>query len=118
VLAKMKIMTGGRHLWARTIGSTIIGEALDSLIFYPIALTSWQPMLKALGVTNPDVLGHFEGWDTATLFQVVAFNWFFKVMVEALMTPVTYLVCGWLKRAERVDHFDRDTDFNPFSLRD
>jgi uncharacterized integral membrane protein (TIGR00697 family) len=118
VLAKMKIMTKGRWLWTRTIGSTIVGEGLDSLIFYPIALISWQPMLKSLGVTNAEVLAHFDGWNMHEAVQIVAFNWFFKVMVEVLMTPATYLVCGWLKRAEQVDYYDRDTNFSPFSLKD
>jgi hypothetical protein len=118
VLAKMKIMTKGRWLWTRTIGSTIVGEGLDSLIFYPIALTSWQPLLKSVGVTNPDVLEHFGGWSAQTALQIIAFNWIFKVAVEVVMTPVTYAVCGWLKKAEGVDHYDRETDFSPFSLRD
>jgi uncharacterized integral membrane protein (TIGR00697 family) len=118
VMAKMKIWTGGRWLWTRTIGSTIVGEGLDSLIFYPIGLTSWQPMLRALGVTSPAVLDHFQGWDVATALQVIGFNWFFKVTVEVVMTPATYVVCGWLKRAEGVDHYDHGTDFSPFSLKD
>ena len=102
----------------RTIGSTIVGEGLDSLIFYPIALTSWVPLLKAVGVTNPDVLKTFGGWTADTAIKIIAFNWFFKVMVEVVMTPVTYAVCGWLKRAERENYFDVGTDFNPFSLKD
>ena len=98
VLAKMKILTRGRWLWTRTIGSTIAGQLVDSVVFYPIA---------------------FAGiWTAETLLQVVAFNWFFKVMVEAAMTPVTYLVVGWLKRAEAEDFYDVDTDFTPFSLAD
>ena len=118
VLAKMKIWTGGRWLWTRTIGSTIIGEGLDSLIFYPIALTSWQPLLKALGVSNQGVLDAFGGWSVTTALKIVAFNWVFKVLVEVVMTPVTYAVCGWLKRAESENYFDVGTDFNPFSLKD
>jgi len=98
VLAKMKIATQGRWLWTRTIGSTIFGQGVDSLIFYPIA---------------------FAGiWETDTLFGVVAFNWFFKVMVEVVMTPVTYLIVGFLKRREHEDYYDRNTDFTPFSLED
>jgi uncharacterized integral membrane protein (TIGR00697 family) len=98
VLAKMKIATQGRWLWTRTIGSTIFGQGVDSLIFYPIA---------------------FAGiWETDTLLGVVAFNWFFKVMVEVFMTPVTYLVVGVLKRHEHEDYYDRNTDFTPFSLED
>ncbi len=118
VLAKMKIWTNGRMLWTRTIGSTIVGEGLDSIIFYPIALTSWAPLLAWLGVRDPAVLKFFGGWTAETAMQTIAFNWFFKVMFEVVMTPVTYLICGWLKRAEGVDHYDRDTDFSPFSLKD
>lgn len=98
VLAKMKIMTGGRWLWTRTIGSTIAGEFVDSVVFYPIA---------------------FAGiWETKTLVNVVVFNWIFKVMVEVVLTPATYAVVGALKRAEREDYYDRNTNFTPFSLRD
>ena len=98
VLAKMKILTRGRFLWTRTIGSTMAGQAIDSLIFYPVA---------------------FSGlWTTETMLRVVAFNWVFKVGVEALFTPVTYVVVGALKRAEREDFYDVDTDFTPFSLED
>jgi len=98
VMAKMKVMTGGRWLWMRTIGSTIVGQGVDTLIFFPVA---------------------FGGiWTLDTLAAVVAFSWFFKVMVEVLMTPVTYVVVGWLKRAEGEDYFDTDTDFTPFTLRD
>ncbi len=118
VLAKMKILTRGRWLWTRTIGSTIVGEGLDSLIFYPIALASWQPLLKSLGITDPDMLKMFGGWTASTVLQTVAFNWFFKVMIEVLMTPVTYKVVGFLKRAEHEDYYDRTTNFTPFSLKD
>ena len=98
VLAKMKVMTSGRFLWTRTIGSTIAGQAVDSVIFYPIAF--WGT------------------WTTLTMVQVVTFNWIFKIGVEALMTPVTYLVVNTLKRAEHEDFYDVDTDFTPFSLED
>ena len=98
VLAKMKIWTAGKHLWSRTIGSTVLGQGVDSLIFYPIA---------------------FYGiWDTATLWQVVGFNWVFKVAVEVVMTPCTYYVVNLLKRHEQCDYFDRGTNFTPFSLAD
>jgi queuosine precursor transporter len=97
VLAKMKVVTGGRFLWMRTIGSTIVGQGVDSAVFYPIAF---------LGI-----------WSTEVMLQVVLFNWFFKVAVEALFTPVTYVAVNALKRAERVDHFDRDTNFTPFSMK-
>jgi len=118
VLAKMKIWTKGRMLWTRTIGSTIVGEGLDSLIFYPIALASWQPMLKAFGVTSPGVLATFDGWDANTVWKVVAFNWIFKTLMEVVFTPVTYLVVGFLKRVENEDYYDHGTNFTPFSLQD
>ena len=96
VLAKMKVRTQGRLLWARTIGSTIAGQAVDSLVFYPIAF--------------------YGTWQTATLLQVIAFNWCLKVLVEAACTPLTYAVIGGLKRAEGEDHYDVGTNFTPFSL--
>jgi uncharacterized integral membrane protein (TIGR00697 family) len=98
VMARMKVLTRGRWLWARTIGSTVVGQGVDSMIFYPLA---------------------FAGiWAYDTLFAVVAFNWFFKVMVEVVMTPATYAVVGWLKRHEHEDYSDTDTNFTPFSLKD
>ncbi len=98
VLAKMKVWTKGRFLWTRTIGSTICGQAVDSMVFYPIAFA---------GVL-----------ETKTLLALVVFNWGFKVGVEVVMTPFTYLVCNWLKKQENVDHFDSNTNFTPFSLKD
>ena len=98
VLAKMKVGTEGRFLWLRTIGSTIAGEAVDSLIFYPLAF---------LGA---------EGWTTEAMLQVMMTNYCLKVLWEAVMTPVTYRVVSFLKRAENEDYYDRDTDFNPFAL--
>jgi len=118
VLAKMKILTKGRWLWTRTIGSTIVGEGLDSLLFYPIALTSWAPLLKALGVTNESVLHMMGGWTTDTAVKIILFNWVFKVLVEVVMTPVTYAVIGFLKRHEHEDYYDVGTNFTPFSLKD
>jgi hypothetical protein len=98
VLAKMKIWTSGRWLWTRTIGSTIVGEGVDSFIFYPIA---------------------FAGiWEGETVIRTIAFNWCFKVLVEVVLTPVTYAVVGWLKRHEHEDYYDRNTNFTPFSLGD
>ncbi|MES2288434.1 MAG: queuosine precursor transporter [Pseudomonadota bacterium] len=94
VLAKMKLWTKGRHLWSRTIGSTVFGQGVDSLIFYPLAF---------LGV-----------WETATVVQVMATNWALKVLWEVLLTPVTYAVVGFLKSREGVDVFDEGTDFSPF----
>ena len=98
VLAKMKLVTGGRLLWTRTIGSTIVGEAVDSLIFYPLAF---------LGA---------PGWNTEQMLAVLMGNYLLKVGWEVVMTPFTYRVVNFLKRAEREDYFDRDTDFTPFSL--
>ena len=100
VLAKMKLLTAGRWLWTRTIGSTIVGEAVDSALFYPLAF-------YGAGIIPDDKLP-----------AVMVFQFFAKVAVEGLFTPVTYLVVGALKRAEHEDYYDRDTDFNPFTLRD
>lgn len=98
VMARMKVWTRGRHLWMRTIGSTVVGQGADSLLFYPIAF--------------------FGVWTSDALLYVILFNFTFKVAMEALFTPLTYLVVGWLKKAEGVDTFDEDTNFNPFSLDD
>ncbi len=99
VLAKMKIWTQGRHLWSRTIGSTIIGQGIDSLIFYPLAF------LFAAGWTPEDV------------FKVLLTQWALKVAWEVLLTPLTYAVVGFLKKREGVDVYDRDTDFTPFATK-
>ncbi len=99
VLAKMKIMTAGRWLWTRTIGSTIFGEAVDSAQFYPLAFCG-------SGIIPDDKL------PLVMLAQFVA-----KVAVEVLFTPFTYVVVGWLKKKENEDYYDRDTDFNPFTLK-
>jgi uncharacterized integral membrane protein (TIGR00697 family) len=96
-LAKLKVLTEGRFLWVRTIGSTIVGEAADTLIFYPLAF--------------------FGSWDTSLLLTVMAGNYVIKVLWEVLATPVTYRVVAFLKRAEAEDYYDRDTDFTPFSLK-
>ncbi|MFA6219070.1 MAG: queuosine precursor transporter [Erythrobacter sp.] len=97
VLAKMKLWSQGRHLWMRTIGSTIVGQGLDSLIFYPLAFYG------------------LAGWPIAQLWQVVLSQWVIKTAWEALLTPATYLVVGGLKRAEGIEVFDADTDFSPFA---
>ncbi|MFM7027144.1 MAG: queuosine precursor transporter [Chakrabartia sp.] len=94
VLARMKIWTKGKHLWSRTIGSTIFGQGIDSLIFYPLAF--W-------GV-----------WDNQQVLTVLVTNWLMKVSWEAVLTPVTYVVVNRLKRHEGVDLFDEGTDFTPF----
>ena len=98
VLAKLKILTAGKHLWTRTIGSTVFGQAVDSLIFYPIAF---------LGI-----------WSNAQVLTVMVTNWGLKVLWEALLTPVTYAVVGWLKAREGVEVFDTGTDFSPFAKTD
>ncbi|MBW3169112.1 queuosine precursor transporter [Qipengyuania flava] len=97
VLAKMKIWTAGRHLWMRTIGSTVVGQGLDSLIFYPLAF--WG----------------LAGWPVELLWQVVLSQWAIKTAWEALLTPLTYAAVGALKRAEQVDLYDTETDFSPFA---
>jgi uncharacterized integral membrane protein (TIGR00697 family) len=97
VLARLKVRTEGRFLWLRTIGSTIAGEGVDSLIFYPLAF---------LGV-----------WTSALVLQVMVTNYLVKVGWEAVITPLTYRVVNFLKRAEAEDYYDRDTDFTPFSLK-
>ena len=99
VLAKMKIWTAGRWLWTRTIGSTIFGEGVDSLIFYPLAFYD-------TGIIPNDKL------PMVMLAQFVT-----KVGVEVVFTPVTYAIVGGLKRAEHEDYYDRDTRFTPFTLR-
>ena len=100
VLAKMKILTQGKHLWSRTIGSTIVGEAVDSALFYPLAF-------YGTGIIPND-----------KLLMVMAAQFVLKVSVEVLFTPLTYLIVNGLKRAENVDHYDRQIDFNPFRLKD
>ncbi|MEP7069151.1 MAG: queuosine precursor transporter [Usitatibacter sp.] len=99
ILAKMKIMTAGRWLWTRTIGSTIFGEGVDSILFYPLAF-------YGTGIIPDDKL------PTVMVAQFVA-----KVTVEVLFTPLTYAVVGWLKRAEQEDYYDRETRFTPFTLK-
>ena len=96
VLAKMKIWTGGRWLWTRTVGSTLCGELVDSVLFYSIA---------------------FYGlWTHAQLTEVTLTQYLLKSGWEIVMTPATYKIVGFLKRAEDEDYYDRDTDFTPFSL--
>ena len=97
ILAKMKVLTEGRWLWSRTIGSTIFGELVDTVMFVIVA--------SALGVFP---------WSLFLTLTVT--NYLFKCGVEALMTPVTYLVVGALKRAEHEDYYDRGTNFNPFTV--
>ncbi len=99
VLARMKLWTGGKQLWARTIGSTVVGQGLDSLIFYPLAFYG------------------LAGWPPEQLYEVVLSQWLIKTAWEAALTPATYVVVGALKRREGVDVFDEGTDFNPFGAK-
>ena len=99
VLAKMKIWTQGRHLWSRTIGSTLLGQGVDSLLFYPLAF---------LGA---------EGWTREDVLTILLTQWALKVGWEVLLTPFTYIVVGFLKRREGVDVYDRETDFTPFAAK-
>ena len=96
VLAKMKVATSGRFLWMRTVGSTIVGEAVDSVIFYPLAF---------MGL-----------WTNDQVMTVMINNYLFKVGWEAVITPFTYIIVNFLKKAEHEDYFDRDTNFTPFSI--
>ncbi len=96
VLARMKLLTGGRMLWARTIGSTLVGQGLDSLLFITIAF--W-------GIIPP-----------AGIISAIVTQWLFKVAYEVLATPLTYAVVNFLKRREGMDVFDHDTSFNPVAL--
>ncbi|WP_439532121.1 queuosine precursor transporter [Polymorphobacter sp.] len=94
VMARMKVWTGGRYLWTRTIGSTVVGQGVDSLIFYPLAF--W-------GV-----------WEPSLVISVLLTNYALKVLWEAALTPVTYKVVAWFKRQEGLDVYDTDTNFTPF----
>jgi uncharacterized integral membrane protein (TIGR00697 family) len=94
VMAKMKVLTQGKHLWSRTIGSTIVGQGVDSLLFYPLAF--------------------WGDWTNDQVLTVMVTNWAMKVFWEFLLTPVTYAVVNGLKRAEGLDVYDAGTDFTPF----
>ena len=96
VLARLKVLTSGRWLWTRTLGSTVVGQAVDTTIFVLIGF--W-------GILPP-----------SAVWELILFGFVFKVSYETLATPVTYAIVNWLKRAEREDYFDVDTDFNPFHL--
>lgn len=97
VLARMKVWTGGKMLWTRTIGSTAVGQGVDTLIFYPLAF--W-------GI-----------WETSLILTVMLTNYLLKVGWEAALTPVTYKVVGAIKAAEGLDVYDVDTDFTPFKTK-
>ena len=96
VLAKMKVATEGRWLWTRTIGSTLVGEGIDTVVFVVVAFYGVLP--------------------NELLWAVLVSNYVFKVGVEVVFTPVTYRVVAFLKRAEREDYYDVDTNFNPFAV--
>jgi queuosine precursor transporter len=95
-LAKMKIFTGGKYLWTRTVGSTVVGQGVDTII------------IMILGFAGT------VGW--SDIGKLIISGYLGKVAYEVLMTPATYAVVGWLKRKEQVDTFDRDTDFSPFHI--
>ncbi len=96
VLAKMKIATEGRFLWTRTIGSTLVGQLVDTVVFVAVAFS---------GIMSLELLG-----------TLVVSNFVFKTLVEIAFTPATYAVVGFLKHSENEDHYDRHTDFNPFRV--
>lgn len=96
ILSRLKVITQGRFLWVRTIGSTLIGELIDSVLFVSIAFA---------GV-----------WENALVIQVMISNYVFKTLYEIAATPLTYAVTGWLKRREAEDHYDYKVDYNPFRL--
>lgn len=96
VLAKLKVKTSGRYLWVRTIGSTLVGELADSMVFITIAF---------LGV-----------WPSDQMLMAIVTQWSIKVVYEVAATPLTYVVVGWLKHAEGVDVYDRSTNFTPFKF--
>jgi queuosine precursor transporter len=99
VLAKLKVLTRGKYLWTRTISSTVFGQGVDSLLFYPLAF--WGA----------------SGWTNDAVLTVMVTNWGLKVLWEVVLTPVTYAVVGYLKRREGVDVYDNHTDFTPFSAK-
>lgn len=97
VLARLKVAMRGRHLWVRTIASSLVGHGLDTLIFFPIA--------------------YGGEWPWSLIFRIMAAAYALKVGVEAMLTPLTYAIVGFLKRRTGVDVYDYDTDFNPFRIR-
>ena len=97
ILAKMKIWTKGKMLWTRTIGSTVVGELVDTLLFVTIAFAGTIP--------------------TSLLVAIIISNYIFKTGVEVVFTPITYRVVAFLKKHEREDYYDTDTNFNPFAVK-
>jgi uncharacterized integral membrane protein (TIGR00697 family) len=98
IVAKMKILTQGKWLWSRVIGSTILGEAMDTLLFYPLAF--------------------YGVWPDSTLIHAMTTSYLFKVLWETAMIPFTYRVVAFLKKIENEDYYDHKTNFSPFSFRD
>ena len=96
ILARMKVATRGRWLWARTIGSTMVGQGLDTAIFIPLAYAGTSSFLPIM----------------------ILYHWLFKLGIEAAATPLTYAVVGYLKRKDGIDTYDYGTKFNPFSVKD
>ncbi|MCC7460739.1 MAG: VUT family protein, partial [Proteobacteria bacterium] len=97
IMAKMKILTKGKMLWSRTIGSTVFGQLVDSFIFYVIAF--------------------YGVWQNSDILRLTASAIFLKVTWEVILTPVTYLIVGKLKKVENEDYYDHDTNFNPFTIK-
>ena len=94
ILAKMKIMTGGRWLWSRTISSTVVGQGLDTSIFITLAFIGTPSFMPVL----------------------ILYHWLAKTAIEALATPLTYIVVNFLKKKEAIDTYDHETDFNPLHI--
>jgi uncharacterized integral membrane protein (TIGR00697 family) len=97
ILARLKVLTEGRFLWLRTIGSTLVGQGVDTVIFILVA--------TAFGVFPPEIV-----------LTLIVSNYIFKVGIEVLFTPATYAIVNFLKQAENEDYYDTETNFNPFSL--
>ena len=97
ILAKLKVATQGRFLWLRTIGSTLVGQGIDTVIFILIA--------TLFGVFPPEIV-----------LTLIVSNYIFKVLIEVFLTPMTYAIVNFLKKSEAVDHYDVETNFNPFRL--
>lgn len=95
ILSRLKVITGGRWLWARTISSTIVGEGFDTAIFIVVAFAGTSSFIPL----------------------IILYHWMAKVAIEITATPLTYAVVGWLKRTEAIDTYDRQVNFNPFSIK-
>jgi queuosine precursor transporter len=95
ILSRLKIITGGRWLWIRTISSTIVGEGFDTAIFIVVAFAGTSSFIPL----------------------IILYHWIAKVAIEVAATPLTYVVVGWLKRTEAIDTYDRQVNFNPFSIK-